>query len=276
MAPVTPLFAPVTHEAPPRTPFPRTRRPMPPVRLQSLEDAERPPATRRWSATMGASLSIHAVLIAAAIVIPLLSQEALPAPGETLRAFFVTPPDVAPPAPPPPPPPAAGTRAPQQAPPVARPLEPATFTAPIDVPQEIAPEEGIDLGVEGGVPGGVEGGVPGGVVGGIVGGLPQEAPAPRVVRIGGKIVAPKLAHYVPPEFPELARVSRLSGIVILEAHVDVNGYIKDVRVLKGRPLLDEPAMAAVRQWRYQPLLLNGQPMEFLLTVVVTFAFQDSQ
>ena len=146
--------------------------------------------------------------------------------------------------------------------------------APVEVPEAIAPEESLDLGgVEGGVPGGVEGGVPGGVVGGIVGGLPSEAPAPaapRVVRIGGLIVAPKLVHRVDPEYPDLARQARLQAMVIMEAWVSVDGHVKSVKVLRGAVLLDEPAMAAVRQWRYRPLFLNGEPTEFLLTVTVSF------
>jgi protein TonB len=127
------------------------------------------------------------------------------------------------------------------------------------------------VGVEGGVPGGVEGGVPGGVVGGIVGGLPAEpGPPPRVVRIGGKITAPRLVHVVRPEYPALAQQARLAGIVILEARVGLDGRVKEVKPLRGPPLLLDAAIAAVSQWRYRPLLLNGQPVEFVLTVTVAF------
>lgn len=129
----------------------------------------------------------------------------------------------------------------------------------------------MDLGVEGGVPGGVEGGMPGGVLGGVVGGLPAAPPPPpKVIRIGGALVAPKLVHKVGPVYPEVAALARLRGVVILEAQVDVNGLVKEVKVLRGVPLLDEAALAAVRQWRYQPLLLNGVPTEFILTVTVNF------
>lgn len=159
--------------------------------------------------------------------------------------------------------------------PAPRPLEPAAFTAPIDVPTEVKEERGIDLGVEGGVPGGVEGGVTGGVVGGIVGGLPAEAaPPPKVVRVGGLLVAPKMVHKVEPVYPELAMQARLQGLVILEAQVDTRGQVKTVRVLRGAPLLDDAAIEAVKQWRYQPLLLNGEPTEFILTVTVTFHLAD--
>jgi periplasmic protein TonB len=144
--------------------------------------------------------------------------------------------------------------------------------APVEVPAEIKAEDSPDFGIEGGVPGGVEGGVPGGVVGGIIGGLPSEAPAPpaRVVRIGGSIVAPKLAHRVNPEYPALAAQARLKATLILEAQVDTRGHVKTVRVLRGSALFDEAALAAVQQWRYQPLLLNGVPTEFILTVTIVF------
>lgn len=135
------------------------------------------------------------------------------------------------------------------------------------------PEVSFDLGIEGGVLGGVEGGVPGGVLGGIVGGLPQtlEAPPPpKVVRVGGSITAPKLVKRVQPEYPQLAAQARLTGLVIIEALVDTHGAVKSVKVLRGAPLFDEPALAAVRQWRYQPLLLNGQPTDFIVVVTVMF------
>lgn len=128
--------------------------------------------------------------------------------------------------------------------------------------------------MEGGVPGGVEGGVPGGVLGGVVGGLPLEplpkAPPPRVVRVGGKMVAPELVRRVSPAYPELARLARVDGVVILEAQVDIRGRVKTVKVLRGQPLLDEAAIEAVKRWRYRPLLLNGVPTEFILTVTLMF------
>jgi protein TonB len=148
------------------------------------------------------------------------------------------------------------------------------FVAPVEVPAEIRPEESLDIGFAGGVPGGVEGGVPGGVVGGVVGGLPAEPPPPpRVVRIGGQIVAPKLLRRVEPVYPELARLSRVSAVLILECRVDTRGYVTSAKVLRGHQLLDEAALEAVKQWRYQPLLLNGEPTEFILTVTFVFSMK---
>ena len=226
---------------------------------------------KRRSATVALSIVIHVVLVLAVIVVPLFFADILPAPSEAVRAFFVTPAQVALP-PPPPPPPAAGVRAAPKAPAAPR-LSEARFTAPVEVPQEIPREETLDLGVEGGVPGGVEGGVPGGVVGGIVGGLPTtERPAPvtKVIRVGGHIHPPKLVHRVDPEYPPLAQAARVQGVVILEAMVDTAGRVRSVTVLRGIPLLDDAARGAVKQWRYMPLLLNGEPTEFVLTVTVAF------
>lgn len=224
----------------------------------------------RRSLTLGASLALHSLLVLAVVVLPLLFYDVLPN-EEVLKTFFVAPLDVAPP-PPPPPPPAPGPRSTTKAPPKVDVAPPTAFVAPVEVPAEIRPEEGLSQGVEGGVAGGVEGGVPGGVVGGVVGGLPTGVlpPPPRVVRIGGQLVAPKLVRKVTPVFPDLAVQARAAAMVLLEAEVDVRGYVKAVKVLRGHPLFDAAAVDAVKQWRYQPLLLNGEPTGFILTVTVGF------
>jgi protein TonB len=156
---------------------------------------------------------------------------------------------------------------------MAPPLTPSAFVAPLDVQPLVAPSEGLDLGgVEGGVSGGVEGGMPGGVVGGVIGGLPLETPPPprKLVRVGGAIVAPKLVHRVAPAYPELAALTRIHGVVILEATVDEAGRVQSVSILRGQPVLQEAAVEAVKQWRYQPLLLNGEATPFILTVTLNF------
>lgn len=247
--------------------------PAPPAASRLFDDAlitSRPLHGRRSTAAT-VSLLLHAALAVMVVLLPLFVDDSMPEVTGSVRAFFVSPPEAPPP--PPPPPPKAPARAvanrpqPQATPP------PNAFTAPIDVPTEIVPEAGLDLGLEGGIEGGVEGGVPGGVAGGIVGGLPAqlETPPPsRVVRVGGAIVAPKMVKRVEPEYPPLAVQARLSALIILEAYVDTRGQVREVKVLRGAPLFDEAAMAAVRQWRYQPLLLNGTPTDFVLTVTVHF------
>jgi protein TonB len=89
--------------------------------------------------------------------------------------------------------------------------------------------------------------------------------------VGGDVKAPALLERVEPEYPAIAVRARVQGVVILEAVVDEQGRVEDVRVLRSIPLLDGAAIAAVQQWRYSPLLLNGQPARFVLTVTLSFS-----
>jgi periplasmic protein TonB len=230
---------------------------------------------RSYRMTLSASMLAHAALVAAVVVIPLLLFDELAPPTNAVRAFFVAPPAVTPPPPPPPPPPAALARRPTQVVPTPPPVRESVFRAPVDVPAELPPDPGIDLtggfGVEGGVEGGIEGGVAGGIVGGVLGGVdvaPVATPPP--IRVGGNIKAPKLLRRVDPVYPQLAAHARQRGTVILEAYVDERGVVREVKVLRGVALLDDAALAAVRQWRYQPLLLNGVAMNFVVAVTVNF------
>ena len=93
---------------------------------------------------------------------------------------------------------------------------------------------------------------------------------PSTVRVGGDIRPPQKTLHVAPEYPAIARSSRTSGIVILEALIGEDGAVRDVRVLRSVPLLDDAAMTAVRQWRFSPTLLNGTPVSVVMTVTVLF------
>jgi protein TonB len=254
----------------------RTHGPTAAPRFTSLELTAGLPVPRRPVLGVLLSLLIHAGLATAVVVLPLLTYGSLPSPAESaVHAFFAAPVELVPPPPPPPPPPVPAVHrvAPRPAPaPVLR----QSFVAPVEVPESLPSPEDLDLGAKGGLPGGVEGGVPGGVVGGIVGGLPPLPPPPappRVVHVGGNIPAPALLRRVDPVYPEIARVARVQGVVILEARVDTRGRVTSIRVLRGVHLLSPAAIDAVRQWRYRPLLLNGEPTEFILTVTVNFRLQ---
>ena len=223
----------------------------------------------------------HFLVLGTIVVIPLLFvTHSLPE-VPTMMAFVVS----APSPPPPPPPPPAPVQ-PQSAP-KAMPAS-SPNAAPVEAPSQIAPElplatAGDD---EGGVVGGVEGGVPGGIAGGIVGGIPAEAPppppppppqAPRgPVRIGGQIQQPALVRRVEATYPDLAMKAHVQGTVILEAIVDENGEVQNLKVLRSIPLLDKAAIEAVRQWRYSPVILNGTRVPFILTVVMSFSIPDNQ
>jgi protein TonB len=75
---------------------------------------------------------------------------------------------------------------------------------------------------------------------------------------------------VEPEYPQLARMARVSGTVILQVTVSEEGDVTDVRVLRGHPLLNDASVNAVRQWKYSPTLLNGEPVPVSATVTVFF------
>jgi protein TonB len=123
-----------------------------------------------------------------------------------------------------------------------------------------------------GAVGGVAGGVPGGTVGGVVGGIPAPPPPPppAPVRVGGDIRAPNKVRDVRPVYPQIAQSAKVQGIVIVEAIIARDGTVRDAKVLRSVPLLDTAALEAVRQWRYTPTLLNGEPVEVIMTVTVNF------
>ena len=81
---------------------------------------------------------------------------------------------------------------------------------------------------------------------------------------------PRKVHDVRPVWPDEARRAGVQGIVIVEFTVDVDGTVADARILRGIPLLEKAALDCVRQWRYEPTLLNGRPTPFRMTAAVTF------
>ena len=85
--------------------------------------------------------------------------------------------------------------------------------------------------------------------------------------------APALIHRVEPDYPRVAVSAKVTGTVILEATVNESGAVTNLTILRSIPLLDNAALRAVRQWRYQPLVLNGVPEPFILTVTVTFSLR---
>lgn len=90
------------------------------------------------------------------------------------------------------------------------------------------------------------------------------------IRVGGDIAEPKKILDVKPVYPEAAQAAKISGIVILEIVIDTTGGVRDAKVLRTQPLLDQAALDAVKQWRFTPTLLNGAPQEVIMTVTVNF------
>lgn len=104
--------------------------------------------------------------------------------------------------------------------------------------------------------------------------LPSSADDARV-RVNGELQESRLISKVNPEYPALARQARIQGVVRLEAAISKEGAVDKVQVISGHPLLLQPAIDAVRQWRYQPTLLNGEPVAVLTRIDVNFVLGDA-
>jgi TonB family protein len=103
---------------------------------------------------------------------------------------------------------------------------------------------------------------------------PVEPDTSRAYRVGNGMRPPKKIKDTPPEYPAIARESRVQGVVILEARIDERGMVSDVRPLRSIPLLDQAAIESVRQWQYEPTLLNGVPVPVIMTVTVNFSLRE--
>ena len=219
-------------------------------------------STNRWY-TLPLSLVLHVVLLAAAIVVPLVATDALPIPRSML-AFMIT---GAPPSVPPPAPPSAAAR--KQ---IVQ--EASLMAAPIEAPSGIAPEPLIDVEFDHGIHSDSVDGMPDGVVFGPAADTidaPPPAPVPQQpVRPGGQIKAPSRIKYVPPVYPAIAQSVHIQGDVIIEAVIAPDGKVREVHLLRSIPLLDLAALDAVQAWEYTPTLLNGQPVAVIMTVTVRF------
>jgi periplasmic protein TonB len=129
-------------------------------------------------------------------------------------------------------------------------------------------------GVVGGVPGGVPGGQMGGVIGGIISSTPVAVPkvaAPQKVRVSQGVSQGLLIKKVQPPYPPLARQARIQGQVVLQADISKDGTIQNLRLMSGHPMLAPSAIEAVKQWRYKPYFLNGEPVEVETQITVIFS-----
>ncbi len=224
------------------------------------------------------SVFIQTSIVVTMILLPLYYTDAI-----DLKQFTTTF-LVAPPPPPPPPPPV--TQAIVKAPKVTvKLMQSGKLVAPSAIPKQVAmlkenedlaPDPGI--GVVGGVPGGVPGGQSGGVIGGILSGTPKAyiPPAPGTgapkapIRVGGRVMAPRVIMAPDPIYPSLAKQARISGEVVIDAVIDVNGNVVEMQVLNGHPLLVPAALEALKKWKYQPTILNDEPVPVQLVVTIRF------
>src|SRR6202521_496506 len=226
--------------------------------------------------TVFLSMVFQVAFLGILILIPLIYTEALP---KTMMATMLTAP---PPPPPPPPPPAAAQIV--HVKPQAHLMDSGKLMAPKVIPKDVkiikedAEPDMSSVGMTGGVPGGVAGGSMSGVLGGVIGGMGGAPPPPKPkvdrIRVGGNVTAARIINRIQPVYPPLARQTRISGTVRLHAIIGKDGTIQQLEVLSGHPLLQQAALDAVRQWRYQPTLLNGDAVEVDTTIDVIFSLNQ--
>ena len=103
--------------------------------------------------------------------------------------------------------------------------------------------------------------------------VPPPDPTQAPLRVGGDIKEPKKIKDVKPVYPAEAQSAGVQGVVILEAIIDRDGYVRQAKVLRSVPLLDQAAVDAVHQWQFTPTLLNNMPVEVIMTVTVSFTLR---
>ena len=214
-------------------------------------------------ATVG-SVAFQALILGLLLLPPLFHTAALPN-TRLLTQLYV----------PPPPAPAALTS-------VAKLRTPAQVSKQLSIPDPNAVSLLPDrVEPPAGVVGGVVGGIPGGVLGGVLSeSLPTASNAPRQadpapmppkkIHVAPRVAEGNLVRDVMPEYPAEAGRARVGGTVVLTAVIDKDGFVRDVRVQSGLPLLAKAAIDAVKQWRYRPYLLNGEPVEVDTEITINF------
>ncbi len=236
----------------------------------SLLESGAPDRKRRSLATT-LSFAFQCVLLGILLIVPLMFTEALPT--QQFLTFLIAPP----PPPPPPAAPAAVVKVVRQ----TDMLNNGQLRTPSRIPKKvelIREEEAPPPAITGGVVGGIPGGIPGGQLGGVIGGIISSTPitfVPKLeqvkrVRISQGVTKGMLLHKVEPPYPKLALAARITGVVLLKAIISRDGEIKELQVVSGHPILVPAAIDAVKQWRYRPYLLNGEPVEVETNISVTF------
>lgn len=235
-----------------------------------IESGGRLKTKRGWTSMLSFILQI--MIIGVMVLIPLIFTEALP---KAVTLGFL----VAPPPPPPPPPPAAAPVKIVKV--IQTDIVNGQLRTPTKIPQKVQmikedeapPPVMASTGVVGGVPGGVPGGSMGGVIGSVLSSTPVAVPkiaTPQRVRVSSGVQSGLLIRKVNPTYPPLARQARIQGVVLLQALISKEGNITNLQLISGHPMLAPAAIEAVKQWKYKPYLLNGEPVEVETQVQVNF------
>jgi protein TonB len=236
---------------------------------------------RRSAFDWVASIGVHFAILAVLLILPLYFTAGLE--SQKLNLTFLAVPATPLAAPPPAPMISPAAPRPARTAP-ARVFSPGQLTAPSFIPKAVAtspssaapPPDVAFEGVPGGIPGGQEGGVLGGMLGGAL--KTVSAPAspvaerPKVpVRVGGVLKPPRLLFGPDPEYPVLAKLSHISGVVVIEAVIDEHGKVTGMRVISGHPLLVPSALNAVSKRMYEPTVVDGESIPIDLRVEVGFS-----
>jgi periplasmic protein TonB len=179
------------------------------------------------------------------------------------------------PAPPPAPAPKSLTKAPAAK--HVSDLDNGVLRPPAEIPGNIAmvTDEKPSAGSEKGIPDSIPG-VPNGVPNSLITDLMRNTPValPRVVvqkvRVSSGVAEGLLIHEVKPQYPPLARQARIQGTVVLQAVIGKDGKVQNLQALSGHPMLIQAAIEAVKQWRYKPYSLNGEPVEVDTQININF------
>jgi periplasmic protein TonB len=225
--------------------------------------SEKKKTNTSWSVIVSAIVQIS--VLSVLILIPLIYTQALPT--AMLTTLLVAPP----PPPPPPPPPVKTIEKP-----VARLIQSGKLMQPRAIPKEVTvfkeAELPPDVTANNNNQSGVFGGIPG--QGLMAEGSPLPPPpkaaAPVRIKQGGAVTAASIITQTKPAYPPLARQARIQGVVVLHAIIDKEGKVAQLEAVSGHPLLVQSALDAVKQWRYKPTQLNGEPVEVDTTIQVTF------
>jgi protein TonB len=174
---------------------------------------------------------------------------------------------------PPPPPPPAEVKV-EVVRPVARLLTQGRLMQPRAIPKQVVVFREAELPPEAPPSMGVFGGVES-LLGGLGEGSTGAAPPPPPIRVtrtrvGGQVQEARIIAKPTPIYPPLARQARIQGRVVLHAIIDKEGRVSELESVSGHPLLIRAALDAVQNWRYQPTILNGEPVEVDTTIDVNF------
>lgn len=219
---------------------------------------------RAWY-SLPLTVLVHALIIAVAVIVPLVAVDELPGLPRAAAEYMA----IAPPQPPPPAP-----RPPRRAAADVPAVNP--HAAPVEAPPRIERESGLEPEPEPAAGSGVSGGLPGSVDGAGLAVQPEAPPPPppvTPVRVSSGLRPPAKVKDVMPVYPDIAMRARVSGLVVLEATIDAEGRVTSVRVLRSVPMLDQAAVDAVRQWEFTPTRLNGVAVPVVMTVTVNFTLR---